>query len=158
MIDKRELYKFLVEAKKSTYAAGNSAPKIVNDDKSTTLVFENGDWKYHDNYFGGEPYGGREVVFFENQPVYMMVYYGRVDNSVTDINKVYGVLMDALKLIPEDKPYRGPEKYNNGNLSYENSFTGEVDNFFGEEIITENGKEIYKAKYIGGFVDIRKEE
>jgi hypothetical protein len=158
MIDKKELCKFLVEAKKSTYAAGDSAPKIVNDDKSTTLVFERGDWKYHDNYFGGEPYGGREVVFFKGQPVYMMVYYGQVNDSVADINSIYGVLMDALKLIPEDKPYRGPEKYNSGDLSYENSFTGEVDNFFGEESITKNGKEIYKARYIGGFIDLRKEE
>jgi len=158
MIDKKELCKFLVEAKKSTYAAGDVAEKIVNDDKSTTLVFESDDWKYHDNYFGGEPYGGREVVFFKGQPVYMMVYYGRVNDSVSDINRVYGVLMDALKLIPEDKPYRGPEKYNSGDLTYENSFAGEVDNFFGKEIITENGKEIYKTRYIGGFVDIRKEE
>ena len=158
MIDKKELCKFLVEAKKSTYAAGDSAKKIVNDDKSTTLIFESGDWKYHDNYFGGEPYGGREVVFFSGKPVYIMTYYGKVYDSVSDINKVYGVLMDALKLIPENKPYRGPEKYNSGDLSYENSFTGEVDNFFGEESISENGKEIYKARYIGGFVDLRREE
>ena len=157
MFDKKELCKFLVEAKKSTYAAGDSAQKIVNDDKSTTLIFESGDWKYHDNYFGGEPYGGREVVFFNGAPIYIMTYYGQVNASVSDINKVYGVLMDALKLIPEDNPYRGPEKYNSGDLSYKNSFTGEVDNFFGEESILENGKEIYKARYIGGFVDLRKE-
>lgn len=158
MFDKKELCRFLIEAKKSTYAAGDSAKKIVNDDKSTTLIFESGDWKYHDNYFGGEPYGGREVVFYRGKPVYIMTYYGQVDDSVSDINKVYSVLMDALKLIPENKPYRGPEKYNNGDLSYENSFTGEVDNFFGEESISENGNEIYKARYIGGFVDRRKEE
>ncbi|HJN62690.1 MAG TPA: DUF5680 domain-containing protein [Candidatus Paceibacterota bacterium] len=158
MFDKKELCEFLVEAKKTTYAAGDSAKKIINDDKSTTLIFESGDWKYHDNYFGGEPYGGREVVFFKGKPVYIMTYYGQVDDSVSDINKVYGILMDALKLIPGDKPYRGPEKYNNGDLSYENSFTGEVDNFFGEESISENGNEIYKARYIGGFVDVKKEE
>jgi hypothetical protein len=158
MIDTKELCKFLVEAKKSTYAAGDSVSKIINADKSTTLVFERENWKYHDNYFGGEPYGGREVVFFKNHPVYMMVYYGQVNESVADINSVYGILMDALKLIPEDKPYRGPKKYNHGDLSYKNSFTGEVDNFFGEESITENGKEIYKARYVGGFVDLRKEK
>jgi len=158
MFNQKELCKFLVEAKRSTYAAGDLAKKIVNDDKSTTLIFESGDWKYHDNYFGGEPFGGREVVFYRGEPVYIMTYYGRVADSVSDINKVYGVLMDALKLIPEDKPYRGPEKYNSGDLSYVNSFTGEVDNFFGEESISENGNEIYKAKYIGGFVDRRKEE
>ncbi len=92
MINKKELCKFLVEAKKSTYAAGDSAQKNINDDKSTTLIFESGDWKYKDNYFGGELYGGREVIFFKSQPVYMMVYYGKVDNSVSDVNKVYGVL------------------------------------------------------------------
>lgn len=155
MFDKKELCKFLVKAKKSTYAAGDNAEKIIGDDKSTTIVFEDGDWKYHDNYFGGEPYGGREVVFFKDKPIYIMTYYGLVDESVSDINIVYGILMNALKLIPEDKPYRGPEKYDENDLSYSNSYTGEVDNFFGEEIITENGKEIYRAKYMGGFVDTR---
>lgn len=156
MINKKKLCKFLVKAKKSTYAAGALAQKIINNDKSTTLIFENGDWKYHDNYFGGEPYGGREVVFFKNQPVYIMTYYGQINNSISDVSKVYNILMDALKLIPEDKPYRGPIKYNSGNLSYKNNFTGEIDNFFGEESIAENGKEIYRAKYMGGFVDIKK--
>jgi len=155
MINKKELCKFLVEAKRSTYAAGDSAQKIVNNDKSTTLVFKNGDWKYHDNYFGGEPYGGREVVFFNDEPVYIMVYYGQVYDSVAKVDKVYGILMAALKLISEDSPYRGPEEYNSGSLTYRNKFTGEVDNFFGEEIITENGKEIYKAKYIGGFINTK---
>ncbi len=65
MFNKTDLCKFLAEAKKSTYAAGDAAKKVVNDDKSTTLVYENGDWKYHDNYFGGEPFGGREVVFYK---------------------------------------------------------------------------------------------
>jgi len=36
---------------------------------------------------------------------------------------------------------------------------GEIDNFFGEEIIkNEGGEEIYKAKYMGGLVDKRKED
>ena len=79
MIDKQRLCKFLVDAKKSTYAAGETAKKIVERDKSTTLIFENGDLKYHDNYFGGEPFGGREVVFLQNEPIYIMTYYGLVD-------------------------------------------------------------------------------
>ncbi|HED38570.1 MAG TPA: hypothetical protein ENI76_10065 [Ignavibacteria bacterium] len=85
------------------------------------------------------------------------IFNGQVDDFVPDTNRIYNVLMDALKLIPEDKPYRGPEKYNSGGLSYKNSFTGEVDNFFGEESISEKGKEIYKARYIGGSVDIKEE-
>lgn len=156
MINKKELCKFLVEAKKSTYADGDTAQKTINKDKSTTLVFESGNWKYQDNYFGGEPYGGREVVFFEDNPVYIMTYYGQVYDSVSNVRRVYDILMAALTLIPEINPYRGPEEYNSGNLTYKNKFTGKIDNFFGREIITENGKEIYKARYAGGFIDIRK--
>ena len=157
MIDLNELCKFLVKAKKSTYAAGDITKKIIEADKSTTLTFEDGDWKYHDNYFGGEPYGGREIVFFRNQPVYMMVYYGWIIKGITDVQAVYKILQSALMLIPEDKPFRGPEKYKLDGTEYINIFEGEIDNFFGEEIIKSvNGNEIYKAKYIGGLVDLKK--
>ena len=159
MIDLKELCKFLVKAKKSTYAAGDIAKKIVGIDKSTTLIYEDSDWRYHDNYFGGEPYGGREVVFFKNLPVYVMVYYGWVNKSAIDFKAVYKILQGALNLIPEDKPFRGPKKYNEDSFEYANVFEGEIDNFFGEEIITsKDGKEIYKAKYIGGLIDQQKED
>lgn len=157
MINLNELCKFIVKAKKSTYAAVDAAKKIIETNKSTTLTFEDGDWKYHDNYFGGEPYGGREVVFFRDQPVYIMVYYGWVVEGVSDVQAVYKTLQGALMLIPEDKPFRGPGKYSLEGAEYINVFEGEIDNFSGEEIIkSADGIEIYKAKYIGGLVDQRK--
>jgi hypothetical protein len=156
MIKIESLCKFLSKAKKATYASGEESEKIIEKDKSTTLVFNDGDWKYHDNYFGGEPYGGREVVFFKNEPVYIMTYYGLVDEEVVGFSEVYKVLQNALLLIPEKKPYRGPENYKEGEYTYKNKFEGDIDDFFGEEVIKHNGKEIYKAKYMGGFVDQRK--
>jgi len=135
MINIQDLCKFLVKAKKSTYASGDESKKIIEKDKSTTLIFENGDWKYHDNYFGGEPYGGREIIFYKGEPVYIMTYYGRVYESVVDLKGVYKTLQQALTLIPEDNPYRGPKEFNEGNYTYSNDFVGDVDNFFGEEII-----------------------
>ncbi|GHV24908.1 hypothetical protein FACS1894176_02220 [Bacteroidia bacterium] len=52
MINLSELCRFLTKAKKATYASGDSTKKIKESDFSTTLLFEEGDWKYHDNYFG----------------------------------------------------------------------------------------------------------
>ncbi len=157
MIDLKELCTFLVKAKKSTYAAGDSATKIVASDKSTTMIFEESDWRYQDNYFGGEPYGGREVVFYQNEPVYIMVYYGWVTDTVIDIAAVYKVLQGALIHMPEDRPFRGPAEYSQGDLVYKNVFDGEIDNFFGEEIIVNtDGQALYKAKYMGGLVDQRR--
>ena len=31
-----------------------------------TIPYEKGDWKSHDNFFGGEPYGGRIIVFYNS--------------------------------------------------------------------------------------------
>jgi len=157
MINLQNLKEFLVKAKKSTYASGDVSKKIIEADKSTTLMFEDGDFKYHDNYFGGEPYGGREVVFLKGEPVYIMVYYGLVNEETADFRGVYGVLQKALSLIPEDKPYRGPKEYEEGDYDYRNNFIGEIDDFSGEETINYKGKKVYKARYIGGLVDQRKE-
>lgn len=157
MINIENLKEFLVKAKKSTYASGDMSKKVVELDKSTTLIFEEGDFKYHDNYFGGEPYGGREVVFFKEEPVYMMVYYGLVNEEITDFHGIYKILQQALSLILEENPYRGPKEYTEVDYKYINNFIGEVDSFSGEEIISYNGRGVYKARYIGGLVDQRKE-
>ena len=96
MIKTKQLNQFLVKAKKSTYAAGEKARKTIEKDKSTTLIFKDNDWSYYDNYFGGEPFGGREVVFFKNKPVYIMVYYGQIVKEVKDFKKIYSILQNAL--------------------------------------------------------------
>ena len=152
-INEEELRRFLVDAKKSTYAAGDNAAKVKNDDKSTTIVFEQGDWKYHDNYFGGEPYGGREVVFYKGQPVYFMAYYGRVHGSAVDVKEIYAFLMAALRKIPLDAPYRGPKFFTDGQLTYSNTYSGTLDDFAGEEQITKDGVLLFSTKYAGGSVD-----
>ncbi len=156
MIDTQQLCTFLVRAKTSTYAAGDKANKKIEQDLSTSLLYKEWDWTYHDNYFGGEPYGWREVVLFKNKPVYIMIYYWYVYANISDLKTTYTFLQHALSLIPEQYPYRGPQQYNKENLSYINTFTGNINNFSGEEIITRDWEEIYTAKYIGGFVDQRK--
>ncbi|EKE29079.1 MAG: hypothetical protein ACD_2C00234G0006 [uncultured bacterium (gcode 4)] len=156
MFDKNDLCRFLAVAKKSTYASGDSGMKVINEDKSTTIVFEDWDWKYHDNYFWGEPYGWREVVSYKWQPVYLMVYYWNVVENCKDFGQVYSILQEALRLIPADNPYRWPRSHETKNAIYINNFTWEIDDFFGEEIIKIGWIEKYKAKYIWGFVDQRR--
>jgi hypothetical protein len=94
-----------MNASRRGYAAGSSAVKRREADHSTTIVIEHGEWKFHDNYFGGEPYGGREVVFLGGQPVWMAVYYGQVDDANVDL--VYSFLQRSF-------PVRGPEAFTEG--------------------------------------------
>lgn len=151
----KELRQFLVDSNKAGYAGGDEKKWVKEPDGSTTIPFEKGSWRSHDNFFGGEPYGGRTVVFNEGQAVWMMVYYGRVAEGV-EANSVYNVLRGALMGMPEDHPYRGPEEFKQNDLTYQNKWSGELDKFSGEEVIIQGEKVIYKAHYLGGEVDKRR--
>jgi len=151
---KERLRQFLLESNKAGYAGGEKKKWIKEADGSTTIPFEKGEWRSHDNFFGGEPYGGRTVVFHKDKPVWIMVYYGWVAEGV-ETDPLYGVLRNALMRMPDDYPFRGPKEYKEGEFIYANSWEGEVDRFSGEEQITQGDTLIYKANYIGGLVDQR---
>lgn len=146
-----DLKKFIFEANRSTYASGDENIWKKQPDGSTTIEYENDLYKYHDNFFGGEPYGGREVIFFENKPVWMMVYYGLVYDGVN--KEVYGFLTESLSNTTVDMPYRGPIEYKKDEWRYENKLVGGVEKFSGTEKIFKNEKCIYEASYIGGLVN-----
>ena len=151
-LEKEQLKRFIFGASSKTYASGDKSIQQKQIDDSITITFGEGDYKYNDNYFGGEPYGGREVVFFKNKPIWMMVYYGFVHKNV-ETKEVYPFLIESLSNTILDMPYRGPTLFKKGNLKYTNDFNGDVDNFVGIEKIFKDGICIYEAKYMGGFID-----
>ncbi len=153
-MDLSQLSKFLLDSNKAGYASEKSNSQ-QEPDGSTTITFVSSDFKSHDNFFGGEPYGGRVVVFYKEKPIWMMVYYGAVDDSIKNFGGVYGFLKKALMAMPENDPYRGPKLLEEGPYKYENSWRGNLESYSGEEKIYLNGSQIYWAKYIGGLVDQR---
>jgi hypothetical protein len=154
-----ELRSFLLEANKAGYANESGSNDWVKEkDHSTTIKFSSGDFRMHDNFFGGEPFGGRMVVFYKNQASWMMVYYGLVDSSYKNFEEVYPILQSALSQPPKDLPLRGPKEFEKGEFRYENTWKGNLEEYSGYERIFKNGEEIYKAQYSGGLVDVRKED
>ncbi len=153
-MNKKSLKKFLFDANQAGYARGEEKKWIKEDDGSTTIPFEKGSWKLHDNFFGGEPYGGRTVVYYQGRPVWMIVYYGWVANEA-ETSQVYEFLKEALKQMPKEQPFRGPESFREGEYHYRNAWKGTVENFSGKEQILKNAEVVYQASYIGGLVDRR---
>lgn len=154
MFNKGSLGRFLIDSNRAGYAGGKEKKWIKESDGSTTIPFEKGPWRSHDNFFGGEPYGGRTIVFYQRKPCWIMVYYGWVERGV-ETDPVYAVLRNALMRMPKEAPYRGPKEYKEGTYVYTNTWKGEIGRFSGEEKITQDGKLIYKANYMGGLVDQR---
>jgi Domain of unknown function (DUF5680) len=153
-----DLTRFLFEAKDHGYADIQRVRPTAERDHSLTMDYESGDWRFHDNFFGGEPYGGRAVVFVKGRPLWMMVYYGWVDGTDADIQPVYTFLQAALRQAPAELPLRGPEEFSDGRFTYRMAVHGTVENFWGEETIHRDGRQVYVARFAGGLVDRRRGE
>ena len=143
---------FIYEANRKSFASSSS--KLIKEkDGSTTIVYKKDDWKSHDNYFGGEPYGGRQVISYKNKPVWMTVYYGYVDKDVKDMDSIYKFLMEVLRNNSKAQPLRGPLSFKKDKFEYSFKLKGDTTMLFGFETIKENRKIIYRAWHIGGLID-----
>lgn len=147
-----DLVKFLIKAKRDGYASGETTTNKENDGSFSTRS-ESGDFKFHDNWFGGEPFAGREVVWYQNKPVWMMVYFGE---EVAEANAI-PTLRKALSKMPDEFPARGPQSLEDGDYKYVNNWKGNIDRFSGEENIYMDGKKVYSASYKGGLVNQRED-
>jgi|SRR3990167_3067730 len=152
--DLEEFKAFKEEASKAGYENENPQYRTKEPDGSTTLSYESGDWKFHDNYFGGEPYGGRIIYTYKGKPVHITVFYGRV-NEGEDADDIYKFLRMVLRQ-PGGEEFRGPKEFKDTILIYRNNLNGTIENFSLEESIYSDEKEIYSAKFLGGLVDQRK--
>ena len=103
---------------------------------------------YYDTYLGGDRFAGEEALWISDVPYWSMNYIGRVTGRPFSGD----FLKEALLHVPEDMPYRGPEKYVNGDYTYSCSAEGDFDWFQGKETISYRGNPIYECIYHGGLI------
>ena len=103
---------------------------------------------YYDTYLGGDKFAGEEALWISEIPYWSMNYVGRVtgDNFSGDF------LKEALLRVPEDKPFRGPAEYSNGEYFYQCSIDGDYEWFQGKETISYKGSQIYECYFHGGLI------
>lgn len=149
-----ELEKFLVEAKKQTYANENVEKVASSRSGSKDYEYKNGDMVYHDTYFGGTDFIGEEVVYVDGAIYWGMNYYGvTLDESLGE-EAMDKALRPALMRVGEDDviPVRGPKEYSNGEYRYTFEVEGNISNFNGVETIYKNGEKIYELRCNGGLI------
>ena len=135
---------FLIRAKKATYA-GKGAETASSRPGSHDLQYSEGNLKYIDTYLGGEQFAGEEALWEKGTPFWSMNYMGRVMNG----GVMGDFLKDALLHVPEDMPYRGPARYENGDYLYTCSVDGDFNWFTGYEEIFNKGIKIYECYFHG---------
>jgi hypothetical protein len=120
------------------------------------LTRTEGEWKYEDEFYGGEPYSGNETLWFNGKDVFRCVYWGKVAEGI-NFSDIYSFLRRALKEEPNDGcVHRGPKIFVEGDSTYTNECTGTIDEFVQTERISVKDKEVYKAYFIGGRVNVQK--
>ncbi len=150
------LAKFLVKAKRQTYAGQDDDATMSNPllTESMQLEFSDGDWFYRDIYQGMSFFVGMETVYFQQKPVWAMSYSGGAlpNLELYEAKKIYKFLRTALLCVSEDTPLRGPSKHVIDNMNYTMRFDGELLRFIGIEEVSLCNTCKYRLSFSGGVI------
>ncbi len=147
---------FLKKAKQQTYANNANKPPRINGCKE--YIYQDGPWHYRDYYAGSAIFGGMELVRFNDQPIWIMNYYGGItEPTIANVRRhnvseqeIFTFLKKALLLCPSELPLRGPEEFCEGSWCYRNMPQGSITNFWGHEVLTCDNDIVCEQRYMGG--------
>ena len=151
-IDLDELAAFIVRAKAATYV-GNGEHTTPSRLASHDLRFSDGEWIYHDSYFGGSDFIGEEVVYFDGKPVWAMNYYGRIlrDDLLTAAEAGQMIKVSLSRMYEEGR-FLGGFEYTQNDLTYIDTSEGSAASFHGRESIRREQDIAYELVYHGGLI------
>ena len=147
-----ELEAFIVAAKKRTYA-GDGAKLLSYRQGSHDLQHAEGDFIYHDCYFGGTDFAGEEVVYWRGSPVWAENYFGRiVEPNLISAERAGQVIKLSLTKMYAAGRFLGGFEAIDGDCSYSDTNAGDATWFQGREWIDRAGRTVYELRYHGGLI------
>lgn len=150
-----KLQKLLKDFNSLGYGDDN-APYVLQENNSKKLTLVNDKFTYTDIFWGGEPYGGYEMIYEDGKEKLFITYYGWVEKLVS-FEDVYEFLRSALRKGAYDKDvlHRGPCEYIEGEFTYSNMWDGDIEQFQLVEKIYKNEKLVYQARFMGGLISVK---
>ncbi len=159
----QELAKFVVKAKKATWA-GDGKETISEIPGFKKFEFSEGDLKYEDYYVGFYLIRGFEIVRFKEEIIWSMSYgWGMTSMMNNHLNyelaeESYDSLKEALQNITVERPFRGPVKFKQGKYEYFNESKGDLKKFDGLETQFFKGRKSHELKYSGNIIIPKRRE
>ena len=151
-MDINELNSFIVRAKAATYV-GDGEHVTPCRLGSHDLRFSDGEWAYHDSYFGGSDFIGEEVVYFAGKPVWAMNYFGRILRDDLLTAAVAGQMIKAsLSRMYQEGRFLGGFEHMENELTYTDFSEGGADSFRGRKQIRRGEEMAYELLYHGGLI------
>lgn len=148
----KALNAFIVRAKSVTYVGGGSQATPCRQG-SHDLKFQEGEFAYLDSYFGGTDFIGQEVVYYHDEPVWAMNYYGKIlaPGKITGAETGRIIKTSLSKMYDEGRFLGGFNHAVEGDV-YNDQSDGDAASFTGREWITRNGERVYELVYHGGLI------
>lgn len=151
-MDLTGLNAFIVRAKAATYVGSGehvSPCRLGSHD----LRFIDDQWAYHDSYFGGSDFIGEEVVYFADQPIWAMNYYGRIlRDDLINAEQAGHMIKASLSRMYKEGRFLDGFEYSEDDFTYVDSSEGDAKNFHGREFIRRGDEVAYELVYHGGLI------
>lgn len=144
---------FIVRAKQHTYVGDGTAELLPSRPGSRDLRYAEGDWAYHDSYFGESDFIGQEIVYYQGKPVWGMNYFGVIlrPDKITSAQAGEMIKRSLSRLYQEGR-FLGEFAHREGALSYVDHNEGDVRSFRGREQISIDDELVYELVYHGGLL------
>ena len=159
-MEERQLLNFIAQAHKHTYAAPAEIRKLY---RCTVPILEGhkeydysvGDFRYHDAYAGSYRAPWREIVFFQETPIWCMAYQGQHNPNHDESffqEQAFPFLRRALMQTDDAMPFRGPSRYEEGYFIYTFEMQGDYRYFTGKEKIIYQGEVVFSQDIMGSII------
>ena len=146
------LEKFIVRAKAASYV-GSGAKSLSHRPASHDLEYHEGEFDYLDSYFGGSDFIGEEVIYYRQQPIWAMNYYGRIiEPSRINAAEAGQVIKESLSQMYQTGLFLGGFVYHTTYGIYTDTNQGDFTSFTGKEWISRDGIVAYELYYHGGLI------
>ena len=143
---------FIVRAKAATYVGDGKKAESCRPG-SHDLKFQEGSFSYLDSYFGGTDFIGQEVVYYENEPVWAMNYYGRIlEPEKISAAEAGQIIKESLSRLYKKGRFLGGFEHATKNGVYTDTSQGDLESFTGLEWITRENVRVYELLYHGGLI------
>lgn len=147
-INFEELKRFIAEARRNTYAGEGKPVEKTLLNGSCQLEYKKGEYFYRDIYFTGKDnFIGQEVVYFNDKPIWSMVYCGSSEPP-----EVTNFLKKSLSTLSEKCRFNEKCEFEENDFRYENEGEGTLEQFHGEETISVKEEKVYRLRYQGGLI------
>lgn len=146
------LHAFIVRAKAATYV-GSGRHLLPYRLGSQDLQFMDGDWAYHDSYVGNSDFMGEEIVYYQQQVVWGMNYFGYIlhPDQITAA-QAGRVIKASLTRLYQEGTFLGGFEYAVDQYRYVDTNEGDFQLFHGKEWIERDGQVVYELLYHGGLI------